>query len=146
MPALTRRDRAPTATAAPATKGTTMATDLTITLPNEPGQLARLGAATGGAGVNLSGICGVTTGGQGTIHVLVEDDPAAARSALENAGITVDAEREVLLAEVQDRPGAVGEVARRLGDAGVNIELAYLATNTRLVLGVDDEEAARKAL
>lgn len=123
-----------------------MATDITVTLPNEPGQLARLGSATGGAGVNLAGFCGVTTGGEGIIHVLVEDDPAAARSALEAAGIDVDEEREVLVVEVEDRPGSMGEVARKLGDAGVNIDLAYLATNTRLVLGVDDEEAARRAL
>ena len=37
------------------------------------------------------------------------------------------------------------EVSRTLGDAGVNINLVYLATNTRLVLGTDDLGAAEAA-
>lgn len=123
-----------------------MATDLTVTLPDEPGQLARLGTATGGAGVNLSGICGVTAGGHGDIHVLVEGEVGAARSALQAAGIEVDDEREVLVTDVEDRPGALGEVASKLADAGVNIELVYLATGTRLVVGVDDLDAARRVI
>ena len=45
-----------------------------------------------------------------------------------------------------DEPGAVGRVARRMADAGVNITIVYLATETRLVLGVDDLEKARAAL
>lgn len=43
-------------------------------------------------------------------------------------------------------PGALGEISRKLADAEVNIELFYLATGTRLVLGVDDMEKTVKAL
>lgn len=39
----------------------------------------------------------------------------------------------------------VAEYAERLAAAGVNIELMYLATGTRLVFGVDDLEAAGRA-
>ena len=48
--------------------------------------------------------------------------------------------------KVEDRPGVVGEVGRKLRDAGVNINLVYLATNTRLVFGADDLAAAKAAL
>lgn len=122
-----------------------MATDLKITLDDQPGELARLGEALGNAGINIEGVVGVTTGGQGEIHVLVEDVDAA-RSALDGAGIAVDDAREVVVVDCADAPGELGRVSRRLADAGVNITLAYLATSTRLVVGADDLDAARSAL
>ena len=47
---------------------------------------------------------------------------------------------------VSDRPGVLGDAARRLGDAGINITLAYVATDTRLVFAADDLAAAKAAL
>lgn len=122
-----------------------MATDLTIFLEDRPGELARLGRATGDAGVNLEGFVGITRNGRGEIHVLVED-AGAARSALAGAGIDVATEQEVVVTSIEDKPGALGEAAQRIADAGVNITLAYLATNTRLVIGADDLAKARDAL
>jgi hypothetical protein len=123
-----------------------MAKDLTVVLEDQPGTLAGLGRATGEAGVNVEGMCAVTAGGKGTIHILVED-PAAARKALEAEGVEVSCERDVLVVDVEDRPGTMGDVARRVADAGVNIELAYTTFGgVRIVLGVDDLEKARSAL
>jgi hypothetical protein len=123
-----------------------MAKDLTVVLEDQPGTLAGLGRATGEAGVNVEGMCAVTAGGKGTIHILVED-PAAARKALEAEGVEVSGERDVLVVDVEDRPGTMGDVARRVADAGVNIELAYTTFGgVRIVLGVDDPEKARSAL
>jgi hypothetical protein len=123
-----------------------MAKDLTVTLEDRPGALADLGEATGGAGVNIEGVSAVTTEGRGIIHVLVED-VGAAREALEGAGLEVVDERDVLVVEVEDRPGTMGGIARRVADAGVNIELAYTTFGrVRLVLGVDDLEKARAAV
>jgi hypothetical protein len=80
------------------------------------------------------------------IHIVVED-AAAARAALSDAGIDVARERDVLVVDVEDRPGTMGEVARRIGNAGVNIELVYTTFGAvRLVLGVDDVDKARAAL
>jgi len=47
-------------------------------------------------------------------------------------------ETEVVVLPVEDRPGVLGNVARRLADAGVNLQLAYMATSARLVVGADD--------
>jgi hypothetical protein len=122
-----------------------MATNLTIELEDKPGILAELGEALGGASINIEGFCGYASGGRGTLHLLV-DDAAAARSALEGSGITVQGEREVVVVDVEDRPGALGVIARRIASAGVSLNLAYLATNTRLVLGADDLESVRRTL
>jgi hypothetical protein len=122
-----------------------MATDLSVTLEDRPGTLARLGQALGGAGVNIEGSCLTTGGGRGEAHLLVED-AGAARTAIEGAGLAVSREREVLVVEAPNHPGELGRVAKRLADAGVNIELAYVATGDRLVFGVDDEGKARGAV
>ena len=119
-----------------------MVKDLTVVLPDRPGTLAEMGEVLGEAGINIDGVCAVTSQGEGLIHILVAD-AAAARQALEAKGIQVTAEREVLVREVEDRPGTLGQMARKLADAGVNIELAYLAAGTKLVIGVDDLEKAK---
>lgn len=122
-----------------------MATDLKVVLEDRPGTLADLGEALGRAGVNIMGGCGVACDGPGEIHVLVED-AAAARRALQDAGISVEEETQVLVLPVEDRPGELGSLARMLAGAGINIELLYLTTGGEVVLGVDNLEAARGAL
>ncbi len=123
-----------------------MASDLTIYLDDRPGELARLGEMLGKAGVNIEGFCAVNSGGgQAEIHVLV-DDPTPAFDALAAAGIEVVSEQEVAVVDVEDNPGVLGEVSRKLGEAGVNITLAYMATSTRLVFGADNLAEAKAAL
>ncbi len=123
-----------------------MAWDIKVTLEDRPGTLAHLGEATGAAGINIDGGCGFLCeeGAKAVFHFLVED-PAAARQTCEAAGGDVG-EREVLVVDVDDRPGELGRIARRITDAGVNIDLFYLAADTRFVIGVDDLDAARAAL
>jgi len=119
-----------------------MPTDLTVILENRPGTLADLGEALGRAGINIEGGCGFPCGGEGVAHILVED-AAAARRALEGAGLEVRAERPVLLVEVADRPGGLGSIARRLANAGVNVDLLYGTMGGQVVFGVDDLDKAR---
>jgi hypothetical protein len=123
-------------------------TDLTIVLRDRPGELARLGQAMGGAGVNIQGMCAFTGEGRGVIHVLVADEKASvAHRALDEAGMGVADEREVLVVDVDDRPGTLGELARTLGEASVNIELAYTTFGgIKIVIATDDLESARAAL
>ena len=125
-----------------------MPRDLTVILQDRPGELARLGQATGSAGVNIQGMCAFTGEGRGIIHVLVDDAMAAVASqALEDAGMGVADEREVLVVDVEDRPGTLGELARTLGEAGVNIDLAYTTFGgVRIVIATDDLANARAAL
>jgi hypothetical protein len=123
-----------------------MATDLRVQAEDRPGQLAAIGGELGKAGINVDGFCAAVAGGRGVLHLLVEDADGA-RRVLVDAGYAVDATGEaVVVSGVEDRPGYLGEVAGRLADAGVNIEVAYLGTGTRLVLVVDDREAAERAL
>jgi hypothetical protein len=98
--------------------------DLTVIMDDQPGKLADLGEETGRAGINIAGLCAMVGDGKGFIHILVDDGPAA-RNALEEAGISVADEREAVIVDLHDKPGAMGEVARDLAEAGVNIDVAY---------------------
>jgi hypothetical protein len=123
-----------------------MATDLTLYLDDQPGELARVGDVLGRAGANIAGLCALTTGGgQAEVHILVQD-ATSAFEALQGAGIRIAAEQEVIVLDMEDRPGALGEVAHKLGQARVNLTTAYLATNTRLVLAADNLAEAKAAL
>jgi hypothetical protein len=119
-----------------------MTKDLSVMLEDKPGTLADLGEVLGKAGVNIEGLSGSAAEGGAMLHILVEDG-AAARHALDAAMIHVHEERDVLVIKSEDQPGELGRICRKVANAGVNINLAYLATGTRLVLGVDDLEKAR---
>jgi len=120
----------------------TLTRDFTLIPDDSPGVLARLGEAAAAAGISIAGISAFTGEGKGLVHVLVEDAQAAL-DALTEAGFDVRAARDVLVVEVEDRPGALGAVCRRLADGGVNVQQAYTAGGSRLVLAVDDLETAR---
>jgi hypothetical protein len=125
-----------------------MPTDLTVVLTDAPGELAKLGGALGDAGVNIQGLCAFTGEGRGIIHVLVANRTAErAAGALEQEGMGVADRREVLVADFEDRPGSLGELARELAEAGVNIELLYTTYGgVKVVIATDDLESARAAL
>jgi len=122
-----------------------MAKDLTVNLVDKPGALADLGETLSSAGINIIGGCGLTVGGKGEIHLLV-DDAAKTRAALEAKGMEVGKERDVLVLDVEPVPGELGRKARALATAGVNIQLTYLTEDGRLVFGVDNLEKAKSAL
>ena len=117
--------------------------DLAIRLENRPGAMAEMGEALGAAGVSVEGGGGWVADGKATMHFLF-DDGEAARKALENAGIQVLGVREVLVQKLrQDVPGQLGKIARRMADAGVNIEVVYSDHANQLCHVVDDLERGR---
>jgi len=125
-----------------------MATDFTVILDDRPGELARLGEALGGGGVNIRGLAAFTGEGRGVVHVLIDDrDVTRAREALRHAAMGVADEREVLVVDVDDRPGTLGELTRELADANVNVDLAYTTFGgVKIVIATDDMESARAKL
>jgi hypothetical protein len=112
--------------------------DLSILLENRPGALAEMGEALGRAGVSIEGGGAWVVGGNGAAHFLFEDGMVA-RKALETAGIKVLDEREVIAQRLKQAvPGQLGQLTRRMSDAGVNIEVLYSDHEHRLILVVDD--------
>jgi hypothetical protein len=119
-----------------------------VNLDNRPGELASLGEALGERGINISAIAATTGDGTGSIGLITNDD-AGTRAVLEDRGIS-HRDVQVVSAGLEDRPGSLGEAARRLGDAGVNIELlmptGMQGNRITVAFGVSDADAARSAL
>jgi len=117
---------------------------MTVILKNKPGALADMGETLGKMGINMEGLCGFPLKDEAIIHILVEDETTT-QWALEEAGFEVRAVREVLILDIGNiagKPGTGGKLARKIGNAKVNIDLIYLAENNRIVIGVDDLEKA----
>src|SRR5438046_2631746 len=105
----------------------TLAKDLTVELKEDrPGLLARAAEAIASGGLNLEGFAEV----EGILHVLTSD-PRSARIALQSVGLPVVGERDVVVTQVDDRPGTAADLFGRLARAGVNVGYAYLASGNR---------------
>ncbi|MFX0052769.1 MAG: ACT domain-containing protein, partial [Candidatus Hermodarchaeota archaeon] len=95
--------------------------DFTIILEDRPGTLADLGETLGNAKVNIEGICGIPCEEKGIIHIVVEDH-VTTRQALEEAGFMIEAERDILVLDIEaivGKPGKGGQVLRKLANVGV---------------------------
>ena len=122
-----------------------MATDFEISLFDRPGTLAAATKTLGEVGINIDGQCAYVCGGRGVYHVLVGDAVLAQR-ALIDAGFDILAERRVVVAAVEDRPGATAALLASVADRGLNIDLAYVTADGGLVLGGPDPDAIARAL
>jgi len=122
-----------------------MAFDLVIDIENAPGTLARVAAAISDAGVNLAAATCIGNGERAELHILVPHAEAA-RHALALSQLAVSREREVIVVDVDDRPGVLADLTRKIAGAGVDLDLIYVATRNRVVFGAADLTALRASL
>ena len=119
-----------------------------VDLPNRPGSLAAVCEALGAGGVNIGGTAGATAGSGGSLAFSAEDH-VGARAILDAGGWTYRAV-ELVVAALEHRPGTLGGAARRLADAGVNVETMFATgmdgDKVLIAFGVSDAAAARAAL
>jgi hypothetical protein len=122
-----------------------MAVDLVIDIENTPGALAQVAAAISDAGVNIAAATCVGAGEWAELHILVPHAEAA-RHSLAISHVAVTREREVVVVDVEDRPGVLADLTRKIARAGVNLDLVYVATRNRVVFGAADLAGLRAAL
>lgn len=122
---------------------------VSVFLNDAPGTLADLTKIMMENDINLRALNVADARDFGIVR-LITDDPDATVAAFEDAGFVCSI-REVLAFAIRDRPGAMFELLKTLGDAGVNIDYSYAFTTTRdtdayMVARVNDVEQATKAL
>ncbi len=113
-----------------------MTTEFHVTLEDHPGTLAILGETLGDAGVNVEALQANVMDGAGLVR-FVTRDVEAARQALLAAELPFST-REVVVVHLLNEPGMLGDVARVMAEAGINIESAYVTAGGNVVLSVDD--------
>jgi hypothetical protein len=119
--------------------------DLVIDVENAPGALAQVADAISDAGVNIAAATCVGPGERAELHILVPHAEAA-KHALGISHVGVTREREVVVVEVQDRPGVLASLTHKISQAGVDLDLVYIATRNRVVFGAGDLEGLKAAL
>ena len=118
---------------------------MVIDIENTPGALARVAAAISDAGVNIAAATCIGSGERAELPILVPHAGAATQS-LAISQRAVSREREVVVVDVEDRPGVLADLTRKIARAGVDLDLVYVATRDRVVFGADDLDALRAAL
>src|SRR5919199_1280544 len=98
-----------------------MAFDLTIDIENKPGALAEVAAAISDAGVNVAAATCVGPGERAELHILVKHAEAARHALGAISHLAVSREREVVVVDVEDRPGVLADLTRRISKAGVDL-------------------------
>jgi hypothetical protein len=125
-----------------------MANQFVVQLKNEPGAMANLAEALAARGVDLRAIGGGGIGDAGHVIMTTADDTAT-KQVLDEGGYTY-IEGESILAEVDDKPGGMAALSRRLADAGVNIYghlfLGRWGDRAMFAFVVDDPDKARPIL
>jgi hypothetical protein len=125
------------------------AKQLTVWVQDHPGALGEVASAIGAKKANIRAFTAWVEGDRGVIR-MVFDKTAVAKRALAARGWET-MEEEVLEVTLPHSPGSLGRMAKKLGEAGVNIRYAYggLAESARrgtVYCGVSDLKAAMKAV
>ena len=68
------------------------------------------------------------------------------KHALAISHLAVSREREVVVVDVEDRPGVLADLTRKVAQAGIDLDLVYIATRNRLVFGAADLDGLKAVL
>lgn len=120
-------------------------TEIFVVLENRPSTLGELCSHLAENGINIEAI-GVF---QDTAKIFTKNINKAMK-ILDKLNYTTEL-REVLRVELENRPGALAEMATKLGNKGINIEYCYGTLSkkgnaTSIILDVSDVERAIEIL
>jgi histidine decarboxylase len=92
---------------------------ITVVVQNRPGLLAEITELLASKGLSIDSIVADALGPQGVLHIDLErvDEGLAALTAAGYHAVT----QEVVLARIEDRPGALAQLSRRLMEARLDI-------------------------
>ncbi len=119
-----------------------------ISASDQPGLAARLFEAAAARGVNVYPAYGLADGTTG-LMVVGSDDEGGLQAAIADAGLTATA-IEMVVTELENRPGTGAALFRKLADAGVNLQVAtpigMSGDRVQIALGATDAAALKAAL
>ena len=118
--------------------------DLTFVV-GEDRAVAEIWETLGAASITMEASCTFPRLEGRVVHVVVSlEDAEAAYQALRAAHFIPLDRRPVVLVRFDPRPGAIGEIARRVADAGSKLYILYLATDNRVVIGASHLDKVRE--
>ena len=127
-------------------KNAELGKELVLTVPNKMGQMANVSKILADHGINIEGVAGYAMGNEAKI-MLVADDVLRAGEALKKAGFKAIESKEVVVVELENKPGALKSISAKLLDAKIDIRYIYGTTCSggcaaTLIISTNDNEKA----
>jgi hypothetical protein len=104
------------------------AKEISFTMPNRVGLLSEVTTAIAGAKVNITAICAYGMGNT-AYFMLTANNNAKAKKVLATLGVIIE-ERDIVEVEVPDKPGELQKIAKKIAEAGVDIEYMYATASS----------------
>ena len=126
-----------------------IAKQLSVFMENKPGRLSKICSTLGDSDVNIYAMSVHDTVDHAIVRLVV-DNSTKALLLLEEEGVYI-VTQDVVVLEIENKPGIVSHIAKKLFHADVNIEYAYCtATKNQefgcLVLKTKDAEQTLEIL
>lgn len=120
--------------------------EISFSMANRVGLLLEVTTAIAGAKVNIMAI-GAYVRENAAYFMMTTDAHAKAKKALAPLGVGIE-EKDVVEVELPNRPGELQKVAKRIADAGIDIEYMYATagagkTATCVFKTADDKKAIK---
>ena len=121
--------------------------EIRLSMPNRVGLLSEVTTAVAKAKVNINAICAYAMENNAFFN-LTTNSNAKAKKALAPLGFGIE-ERDVIQVELPNKPGELQKVAKKIADAGIDIEFMYATTaggKAACVLKTADDQKAIKLI
>lgn len=117
--------------------------DMTFIIgPDRP--VAEIWATLGAAGLSIEAACTFPSVDGRVVRVVLADSEASkARQILLDAGFGAIDSHEVIIVELDNRPGGLGELAAQIDATGAKLTTLYMAMGDRVVVGAHDLDKVR---
>ena len=127
-------------------KNAKMGKELVVTVPNKMGTMANISKILADHGINIEGVAGYVMGNEAKI-MIVADDILRAGEALKKAGFKAIETKEVVVLELENKPGALKSLSAKISDAKIDIRYIYGTTCSggcaaTLIVATNDNEKA----
>lgn len=122
---------------------------LTVFVENKSGRVSDILDALGKANIDISALSIADTSDYGLMR-MITDEPQKAKEILDGVGVAVKI-TDALAVPIENRPGGLADVMKRLKDGGVSVEYLYAFVGRKdggalVVLKTDDNEKAEKII
>lgn len=104
--------------------------ELSIITDNRIGTLANVAEALGGVGINIEAIAAYEQGGKAIFRVLTNDATSARKSLEKTPGISGVVVSDVIVLKLDNRPGELGKLTRKMANRGIDLESLYIVSKT----------------
>ena len=131
-------------------KNVNLAKEIVVTAENKVGLLAGMSKILADHGINIEGVAGYEMGNEAKLMFVVSDT-LRAKEALEKAGYNKTKEYEVIVVDLENKPGALKGITAKLAAEKIDIKYMYGTTCSegcpaRIILATDSNEKALVAL